>query len=99
MDERGAALLMLIDALRVFAPLGLKITLKVQLAPRARDVPQQLSVSVQKSSGMAPATATEVIDLGRVPMLVTVTQRIALFSYSGTVPKSSWLTGCAASRS
>src|SRR5687768_17264095 len=75
------------DAVREPAALGLKALLTLQLAPGASVCPPQPLAVITKSPGLAPASATALIDSAAVPLLVTVTCFAALVVPTVRLPK------------
>jgi hypothetical protein len=70
-------------AVRVPAAVGVKVTLIVQLAPAASELPQLFDSA--KSPGLVPVIATLAMVAGPVPVLVSVT------TWSGPVTPTPWL--------
>src|ERR1039457_7273507 len=74
--DPAALSVMVTDALRPPAAVGVNVTEKLQFAPAATLLPQVLVYA--KSPGLAPVTAMLVIDRVPVPVLLRVTDWVAL---------------------
>jgi len=81
----GALSVTLKDALRAPVAVGLNVTLKVQLAPAAKEAPQVCVC--KKFPALVPVIAIELIVSAAVPTLVRVTVLAALVVPTVTVPK------------